>query len=218
MANSSRANIVNADQYMRIVSHYEACLEKHGDSHLGVDWPNREDAETRYRIMLDVARESGSDESSLLDFGCGTSHLYESMLRHGIEGFKYAGLDISPKFTAIAKEKFPQVTYYTLDVLQEPTLLPSFDYIVMNGVFTEKCGMSFEDMFSYFTRLIGVVFAKTRVGAAFNVMSKHVDWERDDLFHLSFDALASFLRREISANFVFRSDYGLREYTTYVYK
>jgi hypothetical protein len=49
------------------------------------------------------------------------------------------------------------------------------------------------------------------------VMSKHVDWERDDLFHLPFDALGSFLREEVSRHFVIRHDYGLYEYTTYIY-
>jgi hypothetical protein len=48
-------------------------------------------------------------------------------------------------------------------------------------------------------------------------MSKHVDWEREDLFHLPFDTLAAFLKQELSGNFVIRNDYGLYEYTTYVY-
>jgi hypothetical protein len=53
---------------------------------------------------------------------------------------------------------------------------------------------------------------------AFNVMSKHVDWERDDLFHLPFDELGRWLVSSISRNFVIRADYGLYEYTTYVYR
>ena len=43
--------------YQSIIEHYEACLARHGDSHLGVDWPNAADAETRYRVMLDVIRQ-----------------------------------------------------------------------------------------------------------------------------------------------------------------
>jgi hypothetical protein len=49
-------------------------------------------------------------------------------------------------------------------------------------------------------------------------MSKHVDWEREDLFHLPFDRLTSFLTNRLSRHFVIRHDYGLYEYTTYVYK
>jgi len=55
-------------------------------------------------------------------------------------------------------------------------------------------------------------------GMAFNVMSKCVDWERDDLFHLSMDDLGLFLKNNLSSEFSFRFDYGLYEYTAYVYK
>ena len=45
-------------RYQSIAAHYEACLEQHGDTHLGVDWPNADDVETRHRVMLDVIRRS----------------------------------------------------------------------------------------------------------------------------------------------------------------
>jgi hypothetical protein len=73
-------------------------------------------------------------------------------------------------------------------------------------------------MFSYFKQLVQKVFERAQIGIAFNVMSKHVEWEREDLFHLPFDLLAEFLTKEVSRNFVFRSDYKLYEYTTYVYR
>jgi hypothetical protein len=110
------------------------------------------------------------------------------------------------------------VTYYDIDVLEDDRDLPAFDYIVMNGLFTAKVDLSFEAMLSYFQQLVRRVFAKTRKGIAFNAMSKQVDWERDDLFHLPLDVLASFLAREVSRHFVIRHDYGLYEYTTYVYR
>jgi hypothetical protein len=53
---------------------------------------------------------------------------------------------------------------------------------------------------------------------ALNLMSKHVDWERDDLFHLPIDELLQFSRRELSRHVVIRHDYGLYEYTAYVYR
>ena len=73
-------------------------------------------------------------------------------------------------------------------------------------------------MLVYFKSVVRAVFAKAELGIAFNVMSKHVDWERDDLFHLPFDILAQFITRELTRNFIIRNDYGLYEYTTYVYR
>jgi cyclopropane fatty-acyl-phospholipid synthase-like methyltransferase len=204
--------------YRAIVAHYEECLARHGDSHRGVDWPNAADAATRYRVMLDVVRRQPGATVSLLDFGCGASHLYEHLRAEGIEDVSYTGLDLSPRFVELSRAKFPEIPCLCVDLLQPGQDIPTFDYIVMNGVFTEKRELSFDAMFAYLKRLLPKVFARARHGLAFNVMSKHVDWERDDLFHLPFDALAAFLREEITRHFAFRSDYGLFEYTAYLYR
>jgi len=206
-------------EYLGIVSHYESCLQRHGDTHLGVDWPRQRDAEISYGVMLDVIRSADRNASvQLLDFGCGASHLYEYILTRRMDRISYSGLDLSEKFIELSKSKFPAVNYYCVDLLNEGATIPNFDYIVMNGVFTEKCTLSFDEMFSYFKRLMKKVFEHAKIGIAFNVMSKYVDWERNDLFHLPFDMLGSFLIREVSRNFVIRHDYRLYEYTTYVYR
>ncbi len=204
-------------KYLSIVSHYEACLEQHGDSHLGVDWPKQEDVPKRHRVMLDVIKTGADHRVSLLDFGCGAAHLNEYIVEHGLKNIDYFGLDLSEKFVRLAQSKFPSNEFFCVDLLEENASLPVFDYVVLNGVFTEKRELSFDEMFAYFKRLVTRVFAHASIGIAFNVMSKHVDWEREDLFHLPFDTLATFLTRDVARNFVFRNDYGLYEYTTYVY-
>lgn len=205
--------------YQRIVSHYEACLAKHGDNHLGVDWPKKQDVDTRYRVMLEVIRPGTSGTVTLLDFGCGASHLYEFIVRQGLRtAIQYSGLDLSQKFVDLSRGKFPSNRYYCVDILDDHVTLPEFDYVVMNGVFTEKRDLSFNQMLEYFQAVVSRVFRLARVGIAFNIMSKQVDWERDDLFHLPFDLLATFLTKNVSRHYVMRHDYGLYEYTTYVYR
>ena len=206
-------------KHLNIVAACEDDLERHGDNYLGVGWTkSKQHADLRYRVMLDVIRGSQDEEVTLLDFGCGASHLFEYMLEQGIACVRYSGLDLSPKFLALSRSKHPSVTYYELDVLEEPHRLPDFDYIILNGIFNYKGELSQEEMVAYCKELLRVVFPKARHAIAFNVMSTQVDWERDDLFHLSFDELASFLNSELSRHFVVRHDYGLYEYTTYVYR
>jgi len=209
---------MDGKKYLSIVSHYESCLEQYGDTHLGVDWPKKEDADIRYRVMLEVIKQEMPGSIRLLDFGCGASHLYEYILKQNIRNIEYSGLDLSEKFIELSRSKFPANNYYCLDILEEDSSIANFDYVIMNGVFTEKRELSFDEMFSYFKQVLSTMFGKTNVGIAFNVMSKHVDWEREDLFHLPFDTLADFLTKELTRNFVIRNDYGLYEYTTYVYK
>jgi len=204
--------------YQQIVAHYESCLAQFGDSHRGVDWPNPADAQTRYRVMMEVVRSSDMRPVKVLDFGCGAAHLLDYLRRLGRNDIEYIGLDISSCYVELSQRKYPHVQFLCADVLQDQVHLPDVDYCVMNGVFTEKRSLTFDEMFDYFRQVLKRVFAGARHGMAFNVMSKHVDWERDDLFHLPFDLLASFLRAEISRNYLFRADYGLYEYTTYVYR
>ncbi|HEX6960459.1 MAG TPA: class I SAM-dependent methyltransferase [Lacipirellula sp.] len=209
--------------YQALIEHYESCLAKHGDSHLGVDWPTAEGADVRYRVMLDViapgaGRTKPQAAVTLLDFGCGAAHLAEYIERRDIRGIEYIGLDASPQFVELSRRKFPSRQFHCIDVLAENAELPEADYIVMNGVLTEKRGLAFDQMQRYMERLLPRVFAAVRVGMAFNVMSKHVDWERDDLFHVPYDMLAAFLKANVSRHFQFRADYGLYEYTTYVYR
>jgi SAM-dependent methyltransferase len=187
--------------YKSIVEHYEDCLDEHGDNHQGVDWPNKNDALKRYKVMLDVIPNNElASSNKLLDFGCGAAHLLEFVLKQ--EKYKdvvdYYGADLSEKFITLSKEKF--------------------DYVVLNGVFTEKRELTFNEMWSYFQEMIKRVFLITNKGIAFNVMSKAVEWERKELFHLPTDQLIDFLTKEISRNFIIRNDYGLYEYTVYIYK
>jgi SAM-dependent methyltransferase len=205
--------------YRAIAAHYAACLERHGDSHLGVDWPSAEDARTRYGVMLELIRPgTGARRQRLLDFGCGASHLLEHIRAERRNDIDYAGLDISEPFVDLSRAKFPDARFWCLDILTDDLLsLPRFDYAVINGVFTEKIGLSYDEMFDFMSRTVARVFSLVEIGLAFNVMSKHVDWERDDLFHVPLDDMAAFLVAEVTRNIVLRADYGLYEYTVYAY-
>lgn len=190
-------------------THYEATLAKHGPNYRGMDWPDEEDVNKRYRVMLD-----GRQGSSVLDLGCGIGGLYEVLYSWE----NYIGIDISPLMIAEAKKKYPEPLFECRDILKNPYPDNSFDYVIMNGLLTVKATMLQIQMVAFARAMIIAAFKTCRIGIAFNVMSEHVDWKRDDLFHWRFDDVARFLTKEVSPHFVFRNDYGLREYTVYVYK
>ena len=202
-----------ATDYHSIVLLYESFLAEHGDSHFAVGWPNLNDAHKRYTVMLDLLR---GNQGTILDFGCGCSGLLDFANSKGIK-INYSGLDLSEKFLSTSKKKYPQINYYNTDVLRED-LGCSFDYVLMNGVLTVKNDLDFDSMWDYSKKLIKKVFDICDVGIAFNLMSKNVDWERDDLFHVPIELLDNFLYKNLSRNRIIRQDYGLYEYTVYVYK
>jgi len=204
------------NNYLDIVRHYEKCFELYGDTSQGVDWPNQEDAKTRYRVMIEALHFAPSE--TLLDFGCGLAHFHDFLEGYDALDVKYAGLELSDKMLGAIKKKKPAIDFYSNDVISDGWQIPQFDFTVMNGVFTEKLHLETDQMFDYMTKLIKIVFDNSKVGLAFNVMSTQVDWERDDLFHLSLDKLAWFIKEDLSRKYIIRNDYGLYEYTVYIFK
>ncbi len=206
----------DAPIYRQITTCTESYFEREGDTPLGMGWPNVADAVRRYEVMLDVIRDR-SRQVRLLDFGCGTGHLYQYIQSQNNLKIEYHGIDLSPKFIDTASARHPEINFTCGDVLLHPEILQTYDYIIINGVFTSRVEMSYDVMLNFWQQTVKLLFNKASHGLAFNAMSKHVDWERDDLFHLPLDTVAAFLCRELSRHFIIRNDYGLYEFATYVY-
>jgi hypothetical protein len=209
--------------YQNIVKHYESCLEKHRQGPRAVDIPDEHAAIICYGIMLDMIPD---EDCTLLDFGCGLSGLKRHMDtwykgdKPRYRGVKYTGLDISEKFIAKCRELFPDTEYICLDLMKEgpERLGRQWDWVICNGVFTEKRELPWQEMWDYTHVLLGRVFQLARKGMAFNVMSKCVDWERDDLFHLPVETCIDFVKHLSRRFTIHHMDYGRYEYTTYVYR
>ena len=205
------------EKYHTIYKYYESCLDKHGDNNLGVDWPNKEDVDTRFKIMTDIVINKDIN-NKILDFGCGCGHLYEYILKNNLN-ITYSGLDISPKFYELCKTKFPNQKFYNIDILKDYSdSIKNVDYIVINGVFTEKRDLTDEDMWIFMTDSIKKLFQLAKIGIVFNLMTPIVDYKDDKLFYVSFDKLGFYLKENLSRNFIINNNYKLWEYSVYVYK
>lgn len=205
--------------YYQIAEHYEACLKQHGPTHRGLDWPNADDLAVRSGVMLGVCRQIDKTPISILDLGCGIGLLVDYLKERGLEKtFAYRGVDLSKEMAAVASSRHPGRMFETRDVLKEPLPPGSADYVIMNGLLTVKATLSYEAMELFAHAIIKAAFDTCRQGIVFNVMSAHVDWKRDDLFHWPYDKAVAFLSERCSRHLVIRADYGLYEYTVYVYR
>jgi len=199
-----------------IANHYKECFLKHGDSHLGADWPKLNDLFVRYNVMLSVIKDTNK-KTSILDFGCGSGMLLEYIQNNTKNEITYSGMDINKDLINCAKNKFKNNNFYCLNLLENEFHL-KFDYVICNGVFTEKLTLSKDEMFNFTCALLLKLFNLSNIGIAFNIMSSHVDYEKDFLFHLEHDRLLKFVVNKLTRNYIIRSDYGLYEYTVYLYK
>jgi SAM-dependent methyltransferase len=205
-----------SETWAAIVSHYEKSLKQFGPTPRGADWPNGADLAARFGVLLGLLDDAG-ERPALLDLGCGAGLLLDYLDATGnIDRVRYHGIDLSNTMTDLAKSRWPTHEFSCRDIVAAPLPEQSVDVVIMNGVLTERVSVSFHAMVELAQSLIAAAFRVARVGIAFNVMNTHVDWQRDDLFHWPLDALAGFLKREISPNYAFRADYGLYEYACFV--
>lgn len=204
------------DGWQVITKHYERCLREHGATPAGVDWPSGADLATRFDVMLEFVAEAGP-QPELLDLGCGPGLILDYLSATGrIDRVKYRGVDLSSAMIDTARIRWPGSEFSCRDIVSSPLPEQSTDVVIMNGVLTERFSLGLDNMTALAESLVAAAFRVARVGIAFNVMNAHLDWQREDLFHWPFDALASFLRREVSPHYTFRADYGLYEYTCLV--
>ncbi len=198
----------------------ETALDDYGDSFEGAGYTKSEaEADAIYEVMLRVIRDVDSPVS-VLDFGCGLGHMKGFLDRSPhFDHVTYSGLDISRRYLEYAKSSYPDTTFYEIDILSDhKSDLPTFDYIVMNGVFNYRGEVEEGEMLEYWERLLVEAYSYCRLGLAFNVMSKLVDWEREDLFYLSFRRMTEVVATQLTRHFQIRHDYGAFEYTTYLYR
>jgi len=206
--------------YDVILRHYDRCLAEYGDTARGADWPNEADRIRRFDVMLDVIRNSNAGELVLCDLGCGTGELLAHIQRHNLRYISYIGVDRSRLALSYARSKFPKQMFLEIDI-HDPAVdlsVLSCDYRVANGLFTEKVTLTDEQMWEFVRAGISRVWPYVRKGLAFNVMSKIVDYQRENLFHLGMDDAARFLHELAGRRVQFRADYGLYEYTAYIWK
>ena len=181
-------------------------------------WSKKRGFRDRYKVMSGIIRNKKKSKNiSILDFGCGFSHLYNFELKNLKSKINYTGIDAIESHIDFSKKKYPQNEYF-LGTLENFSKKKKFDYIFANGVFTVKRNLANKKMINYTYENLSQLFNLCKIGLAVNFMSINVDWKRNDLFHLSIDNLVRFVTKKLSRNFIIRNDYNLYEYTIYIFK
>jgi hypothetical protein len=88
-----------------------------------------------------------------------------------------------------------------------------FDVVVASGTFNVKQDATEEAWRAYFHRSLEQMFALSKRGVAFNIMTTYVSWRYDHLYYASPDELASLAVSKLSRRFVLDHSYPLFELT-----
>ncbi len=93
-----------------------------------------------------------------------------------------------------------------------------FDYVVCNGVLTEKLDTSIMDFDAFARRTIRRMFELAERGMAFNMMTSHVNFTAPNLFYKNPLEVIAFCTAELSTKFRLDHAYPHFDYTVYVYR
>ena len=199
--------------------HYSQKFAQYGDTPLGVDWgADHADHLIRLERMLAVTNVGRQPDTvqSILDVGCGYGRLYELCKSRSLN-FSYSGIDICEEMIVSAKNKFAVGEWFVGDVLglEESR---QFDYVVCNGILTQKLNASIREMDEYLKLLVSKMFALCRIGIAFNLMTTHVNFTAPNLYYRNPAELLGWCMSQLTSRVRLDHAYPLYEYTVYLYR
>jgi SAM-dependent methyltransferase len=222
-----------------LTRHYEQCLERHGPTPRGMDWgPEPARLDLRFAAICrafglepsspgpadraPADRASGSRRAarpdagvpppvSILDAGCGCGLLLDYLMQHHRGAFSYRGVDASPRMIAAAQARHPRETWACEDVTL-PGAAPPCDWVVANGLLTERREIPHEAMVAFARLVVTGLFSRARIGVVFNVLSSHVNFRDAALFYWDPGEALAFCAANLSRHVVIWHDTVLYEY------
>lgn len=209
----------HADTNRQLAQHYSALLQKHGDSPLAAQYPDRTTQEKRFEVLSEFGIPA---TAKILDFGCGLGDMLGYLrTQRGFQG-EYVGYDLSGDIIERARAKYSADTnarFEQRDIFEQPPR-EDFDYVWICGTFNIRCS----DSEAYVRDALRILFACARRGMTFNLMSTYVDFFAPDLYYADPDAIFRFCKEELSPCVTLRHDYMLKpgvvpyEFAVYVHR
>lgn len=199
--------------------HYARKFAEHGATPEGVDWGSHP-ADHLLRLdrmlaVLELGYQTGA-KPSLLDVGCGYGSLLDLVKERGLS-LGYCGIDMCASMIDTAKTRHADSEWLVGDMLaMEGTR--RFDYVVCNGVLTQKLGASIRDMDQFLLALVTRMFDLCRIGIAFNVMTTHVNFMAPNLYYRNPVELLGWCMSALTPRVRLDHAYPMYEYTVSLYR
>lgn len=201
----------------RLEQHYDMTFRTRGATSDGVDWgPDETKLERRYALMLEVAARTAKTDWSILDVGCGFGGLLEFLRRRGVNP-AYTGVEISQSMIDWAQANIAGARFIQGDFLQWETE-ETFDFVICNGILTQKLDTPALEMDAYASNLIKKMFRQCNVGIAFNIMTTKSNFYSNNLYYRNPGEVMSWCLSEITPYVKIDHTYPYYEFTTYLYK
>jgi SAM-dependent methyltransferase len=194
----------------QLLSFYNFHLKKFGDRPEALRWTPQGQLK-RYHTLTDIAPAAELNNSTVLDYGCGTGDYYRFLKRRGID-VKYTGVDINENFINLAKSKYPECTFKVMNA-DDDNLEGFYDYIFICGVFNLRVPGVQDDLKDALVTL----FKHCNKGLALNALSSHTPIKDVELNYTSPEEMVKFAIENLSPSVALRHDRIQNDFTLFVY-
>lgn len=196
-----------------VAQYYAEKLSAHGVSPQGVDWSSDDSQQLRFTQLLGLL-ESGQEEPTVLDYGCGYGALALRLIAGG-RPFRYVGFDVCTPMVAQARADVQDPRCSFTDSEDE---VPVSDYAVASGIFNVRLQAAEEEWRAHVAEMIAALARHSRKGFAFNMLTRYADREklRDYLYYADPGEYFRLCKESFSRNVALLHDYDLYEFTILV--
>jgi SAM-dependent methyltransferase len=199
-----------------VENYYNLKIREHGLTPKGVDWNGKESQLLRFQQLMKITGNQKAN-FSVNDLGCGYGALVD-FLKEQFKNWNYFGVDISRDMIDFACNNISDsscVQFKVAAVLQEIA-----DYSVASGIFNVRLKYDDDMWWRYITSTLDMMNESSRLGFAFNCLTKYSDKDkmRDYLYYADPCKIFDWCKNKYSKQVALLHDYDLYEFSILVRK
>ena len=192
---------------------YEGNLAEHGTTAKSVGWPDEASQTLRFERLSRVI-DPGAPGFTVSDWGCGYAAMFGYLDgAFGARLQRYTGYDISAEMLAAAQARCADAR---ATFVQGPEVTSDADYTFVSGTFNVKLQATDAEWDAYVKRHLETMYARSRRGLAFNLLTSYVDWKAENLFYADPKDFFDFCKTRLSRFVTLHHDARLYEWTMLV--
>tara|TARA_R110000796_G_scaffold71409_5_gene162206 strand:- start:74256 stop:74885 length:630 start_codon:yes stop_codon:yes gene_type:complete len=194
---------------------YSDNIKKFGNKAESVGWGTQEKQDLRFIKLLSVVDQKGSP-FSVNELGCGYGELVKYCARNSFKLGEYFGYDISEEMLNNAKDYLAE--FESVNLIRSSYLNTMADYTIASGIFNVRFDNKLQDWEEHIKSTLRDMFEHSKKGISFNLLTKYVDFEADNLYYAYPAYYFDFCKTELSKKVNLLHDYPLYEWTITVFK
>ena len=198
-----------------VVRAYERRLQRYGPTARGVFWKDADWQLRRYQVLeriFDADADAGG--VTIHDFGCGYGGLFEYLADKPLMRMsRYIGTDMSRAMIEAAKARIDDPRAH---FVRGVGAVEDADYTLVSGTYNMHMGADPAAWADYIKASLMQIWARTRRGLAFNLLSHDSAEQFDGLYYADPLAFLEFSREKLSETAEIATDPPLPDFTIFV--